>query len=269
MKRRSFLGFDPSLFAAAALFFAVPGVVLGGGFVSPGAPLAGTGISVSGTTVSVDQTSSLTWTGTETFNTHAVVLGTSLQLAKDFNWAGDATPVEWIQNGATRTMKDSNGNSMGTVADIGTTGAHGIDAMRPIASNASIAVYRYDGTTQMLGLDPRTGASSGFIVYDNNMSTGAGFGFASNGTAGFRQVAFNSLSAIGVSAVGFHDIYLQPAANYGIVLGSSGTKVACAAGNRGTLFYEAGGSGVADVVYICSHASDNSYAWRDIAAAIP
>lgn len=65
-------------------------------------------------------------------------------------------------------------------------------------------------------------------------------------------------------------IIMTPGANGGVRFNTSGTKETCAAGIRGSLFYEAGGAGVKDTVFICSkQAAGDTYAWRDIAAPIP
>lgn len=40
-----------------------------------------------------------------------------------------------------------------------------------------------------------------------------------------------------------------------------GTKPTCIAALRGTIFYDAGGVGVADTLEVCAHKSDNTYAW--------
>lgn len=184
MKRRSFLGFDPSVFAAAALFFAVPATVLGwptlfgGGFVSAGAPLPGTGISVSGTTVSVDQTSSLTWTGTETFNTHAAVLGTGMIMsggAVNFS----ASPIIYFPNAGNITMKDGANNQMFKFIDDGASGSFQGGQITGIYGGTTasiIRMYNSSGSTYHGIFEPESANSSavtGHAVF-NHVANGSG-----------------------------------------------------------------------------------------------
>lgn len=53
-----------------------------------------------------------------------------------------------------------------------------------------------------------------------------------------------------------------------VAIADGGTKPTCAAGIRGSIWYDAGGAGAADTIEICAHKSDNSYAWVALATPI-
>lgn len=65
------------------------------------------------------------------------------------------------------------------------------------------------------------------------------------------------------------EIEIKPADTFGVDIETSGTKVACDSTQRGSIFYEAGGAGVADVFYVCTKSAADAYAWRDIALVTP
>lgn len=57
------------------------------------------------------------------------------------------------------------------------------------------------------------------------------------------------------------NLSLAPASTFGVQIDTTGSKTTCAGNNRGSLFYQRGGAGVADVTYECRKDTADAYAW--------
>ena len=64
-------------------------------------------------------------------------------------------------------------------------------------------------------------------------------------------------------------VNLDPAATYPVKLSTDGSKVACSSTYAGALFFEAGGAGATDEIYICAKNAADGYAWILIADGEP
>ena len=97
--------------------------------------------------------------------------------------------------------------------------------------------------------------STGANVAGGNITLRAGAGTAGNATGG--QLILGGGANAGTGERG------------AVQIEDGGTQPTCAAGIRGSLWYEAGGAGVADTFEICGkQAAGDTYAWR-VAATIP
>lgn len=57
-------------------------------------------------------------------------------------------------------------------------------------------------------------------------------------------------------------LLLTPTSTHGVDLVTSGSKATCEAVSRGQLFFQAGGAGAQDVLYLCEKNAADAYAWK-------
>ena len=126
-----------------------------------------------------------------------------------------------------------------------------------------LMLTREAAATLQLGVDAATATaqaikgadSTGANVTGGNLTLRAGAGTAGNATGG--QLILGGGVNAGSGERG------------AVAIEDGGTKPTCAVGLRGSVWYDAGGAGVADTSEMCVHKSDNSYAWVALATPIP
>jgi len=121
------------------------------------------------------------------------------------------------------------------------------------------ALYRDAANTLQLGADAATASAQVFKGAD---STGSG---TTGGNLTLKAGAGTSGNAQGGALI------LSGGANAGsgeagaVAIADGGTKPTCDAARRGSIWYDAGGAGVADTFEVCAKAAADTYAWRALA----
>lgn len=122
---------------------------------------------------------------------------------------------------------------------------------------------REAAATLQMGADAATGTaqtikgpdSTGANVTGASLTLKAGAGTSGNATGG--QLILQGGAFAGTGEAG------------AVAIADGGTKPTCAVGIRGSIWYDAGGAGVADTFEVCAkQAAGDSYAWR-VLATIP
>lgn len=127
-----------------------------------------------------------------------------------------------------------------------------------------VRMYRGGGANILqLGVTASTASAQTFKAPDSTGAATAGGSLTLKGGAGTSGNANGG------------QLILQGGANAGsgepgaVAIADGGTKPTCAAGIRGSIWYDAGGAGVADTFEVCAkQAAGDSYAWR-VLATIP
>jgi hypothetical protein len=79
------------------------------------------------------------------------------------------------------------------------------------------------------------------------------------------SLAYVSASTLFNIGTGLGPVRISPAADYGVEVYTTGSRPTAGATYRGQLWLERGGASVADLLYMCLKADDESYSWVQIA----
>jgi hypothetical protein len=127
---------------------------------------------------------------------------------------------------------------------------------------ADLYMVRDAAATLQFGLDAATATAQTIKGPDSTGATVAGASLTLKGGAGTSGIANGGALIL---AGGANNSTGEPGA---VTISDGGTKPTCAAGIRGSIWYDAGGAGVADTFEVCAKAAADTYAWR-VLATIP
>ena len=182
-----------------------------------------------------------------------------------FRFTTDATGWNYISSGAVYLVNAA-GNftfKAGPEVKVGSSGSFAWSSSSVASGTTDLLLSRDAAANLQLGSDAATATaqtisaadSTGANVAGASLTASGGDGTSGNATGGQLILRGGANAGTGeVGAVAFSD---------------TGTKPTCAAGIRGSVWYDAGGAGVADTFEVCAkQAAGDSYAWR-VLATIP
>ncbi len=88
--------------------------------------------------------------------------------------------------------------------------------------------------------------------------------FSQSLALGYDQGETASIPAAGTIQTKTQSIILKPASTKGVAINTSGSKATCDSSHRGEIFYEAGGTSVADILYVCVKDAADAYSWKTV-----
>lgn len=250
--------FGPSTLLSSVPLLAYPGV--GGGGT---APTTFTGFSGTITSaqmidpyVPVDGTMNVTGA----FTASGIVTGSSGITGVNGTWTTNGAynrltgtgGTGWDLFSVTADGASAVGNYIRVSADYTTAGAK-------IASFGDNAGTSYSEKAY-IDLNGNIGLAGGNVAVSANAGR-----LSIDGTTSTRMLANG---AIRVEA-NTSRVTVTPAATFGLQVSSSGSKVTCDATNVASLFYESGGAGATDELYMCLKAAADTYSWILIADGEP
>lgn len=129
-----------------------------------------------------------------------------------------------------------------------------------LGANLDVILTRDAADTLQAGVDLATATAQTIKGPDSTGDTIAGASLTLKGGAGTSGIANGGALIL---AGGDKSSTGEPGA---VAISDGGTKPTCAAGIRGSIWYDAGGAGVADTFEVCAkQAAGDSYAWRALA----
>jgi hypothetical protein len=129
-------------------------------------------------------------------------------------------------------------------------------------SGADTFLGREAAATVQMGVDAATATAQIFKGADSTGATIAGGNLTIRAGSGTSGIANGGQLILGG---GLNSSTGEPGA---VAFEDRGTKPTCAAGIRGSVWYDAGAGGVADTFEVCAKSAADAYAWR-VLATIP
>jgi hypothetical protein len=124
-----------------------------------------------------------------------------------------------------------------------------------IGASVDTSLCRDAAAAFQLGVDAATGSAYTLKAADSTGATIAGASLTLKGGAGTNGIANGGALILSGGAPN------STGAPGAVAISDGGTKPTCAAGIRGSIWYDAGGAGVLDTFEVCRKAADNSYLW--------
>ena len=159
------------------------------------------------------------------------------------------------------TIDDEGDLGMGTSREIAFT----TSLLFKDPDGNTMATLTDGGTTSVLSLG---GSGSTFKAHSFQAgSNGATFVLEDDDGGDY----FSAVEGAATTVISQGDrLLLSPASTFGVDLTTTGSKVACASGHSGSLFYENTVSdSTVSKLYICSEKADNTFAWGEVTVVIP
>ena len=125
-----------------------------------------------------------------------------------------------------------------------------------------VFLVKDSAATLQVGQNAATATAQTFKAANSTGATIAGASLTLKGGAGTSGIANGGALIL---AGGANSSTGEPGA---VAIADGGTKPTCAVGIRGSIWYDAGGAGVADTFEVCAKAAADTYAWR-VLATIP
>jgi hypothetical protein len=133
----------------------------------------------------------------------------------------------------------------------------------PGAGAADVILVRDAAAILQQGNDAATAVAQTLKGPDSTGATITGASLTLKGGAGTSGIANGGALIL---AGGDKSSTGEPGA---VAIADGGTKPTCDAARRGSIWYDAGGAGVADTFEICSKSAADAYAWRSTSVLIP
>lgn len=104
------------------------------------------------------------------------------------------------------------------------------------------------------------------VPADGTMNVTGALDSTSYGQFASVTVGSNSVTYPFIDGNSSSALVLGPQPTYGVDINTSGSKVACASGNQGSLFYEnTDGDSTTATLYMCMESAGNTFSWRSVA----